>query len=164
MDKSLLTDMLSGRVAIACIGNEMRGDDGVGPFIAGLIDASERVKVFNCGETPENFLGVIARAEPEKVVIIDAAHFKGEPGEIRVIDKDSIAGGGFSTHDAILTLFADFIEKESGAKIYFLAIQPARSEVGAGLTPEVEEAGRQVAGAINTLTGSCTHDEKQAGQ
>ena len=54
MDKSLLAKMLSGRVVIACIGNEMRGDDGVGPFIAGLLTPSERVKVVDCGETPEN--------------------------------------------------------------------------------------------------------------
>ncbi len=153
MDKSLLTDMLSGRVVIACVGNEMCGDDGIGPFIAGLLAASERVKVVDCGETPENFLGVIAGFSPEKVVIIDAAHFGGEPGEIRMIDKDSIEGGGFSTHDAILTLFANFIEEESGAKTYFLAIQPKRSEVGEGLSPEIEKAGRRVADTINGLTG-----------
>lgn len=152
MDKSLLTEMLSGRVAIACIGNEMRGDDGIGPYIAGLIVPSERVKVVNCGETPENFLGVIAGYSPERVVIIDAAHFSGEPGEIRMIDKDSIEGGGFSTHDAILTLFANFIEEQTGARTYFLAIQPKRSEVGEGLSPEIERVAREVADAINGLT------------
>jgi hydrogenase 3 maturation protease len=153
MDKSLLAEMLSGRVTIACIGNEMRGDDGIGPFIAGLITPSERIKVVNCGETPENFLGVIAGTSPEKVVIVDSAHFRGEPGEIRMIDKDSIEGGGFSTHDAILTLFANYIEEQTGARTYFLAIQPKRSEVGEGLSPEIEKVAREIAGAINNLTG-----------
>ena len=153
MDKNLLTEMLSGRVTIACVGNEMRGDDGIGPFIAGLITPSERVKVVNCGETPENFLGVIAGSSPEKVVIVDSAHFRGEPGEIRMIDKDSIEGGGFSTHDAILTLFANYIEQQTGAKTYFLAIQPKRSEVGEGLSPEIEKVAHEIAGAINSLTG-----------
>jgi hydrogenase 3 maturation protease len=153
MDKTLLTDMLSGRVVIACIGNEIRGDDGIGPFIAGLLTSSERVRVVNCGETPENFLGVIAASSPEKVVIVDAAHFRGEPGEIRIVDKDSIEGGGFSTHDAILTLFADYIEQQTGAKTYFLAIQPKRSEVGEGLSPEIEKVAREIADAINSLTG-----------
>ena len=151
MDKNLLIDMLSGRVVIACIGNELRGDDGVGPFISRLLNPSERVSVVDCGETPENFLGVIAGYSPDKVVIVDAAYFKGEPGEIRLIEKERIEGGGFSTHDAILTLFADYIEAESGAKTFFLAIQPVRSEVGEGLSPEVEDAARQVAGAINGL-------------
>jgi len=153
MDKSLLTEMLAGRVVIACVGNEMRGDDGVGPFIAGLITQSERIKVVNCGETPENFLGVIAGASPEKVVIVDSAQFRGEPGEIRMIDKDSIEGGGFSTHDAILTLFANYIEQQTGARTYFLAIQPKRSEVGEGLSPEIEKVAHEIAGAINSLTG-----------
>jgi hydrogenase 3 maturation protease len=151
MDENLLTDMLSGRVVIACIGNELRGDDGVGPFISRLLDSSERVSVVDCGETPENFLGVIAGYSPDKVVIVDAACFNGEPGEIRLIEKERIEGGGFSTHDAILTLFANFIEAESGAKTFFLAIQPLRSDVGEGLTPEVENAARQVAGALNGL-------------
>jgi hydrogenase 3 maturation protease len=153
MEKSLLSGMLSGRVVIACIGNEMRGDDGVGPFIAGLITPTERVKVVNCGETPENFLGVIARSGPEKVVIVDSAQFRGEPGEIRVIDKDSIEGGGLSSHDAILTLFANYIEQQTGARTYFLAIQPKRAEVGEGLSPELEKAAHEVADAINSLTG-----------
>ena len=153
MDKTLLTDMLSGRVVIACIGNEIRGDDGIGPFIAGLLTPSERVRVVNCGETPENFLGVIAGSSPEKVVIVDAAHFRGEPGEIRIVEKDSIEGGGFSTHDAILTLFADYIEQQTGAKTYFLAIQPKRSEVGEGLSPEIEKVAREIADAINSVTG-----------
>jgi len=153
MDKSFLTEMLSGQVVIACIGNEMRGDDGVGPFIAGLITSSERVKVVNCGETPENFLGVIVGYSPEKVVIVDSAQFRGEPGEIRMIDKDSIEGGGFSSHDAILTLFANYIEQQTGAKTYFLAIQPKRSEVGEGLCPEIEKAARDIADTINCMTG-----------
>jgi len=151
MDKRLLSEMLSGRVVIACVGNELRGDDGIGPFISGLIEPTTRVKVVNCGETPENFLGVIAGYKPEKVMIIDAAHFGGRPGDIRMIGKDEIGGGGLSTHDAILTLFADFIEEQSGARAFFLAIQPGRSEVGSKLSPPVEKSGREIAAAINWI-------------
>jgi hydrogenase 3 maturation protease len=151
MDKTILHEMLTGRVVIACIGNELRGDDGVGPFMAGLIRPTSRVRVINCGETPENFLGVIASYEPERVVIIDAAEFGGDPGEIRVVRKDEIAGGGLSTHDAILTLFADFIEEQTGARTFFLAVQPVRSDVGDTLSPAVEQAGREVAASINDV-------------
>ena len=151
MDKSLLAEMLSGRVVIACVGNELRGDDGVGPFISHLIKPTERVQVVNCGETPENFLGVIAGLKPEKIVIIDAAHLGAEPGETRVVRKDEIAGGGISTHDAILTIFANYIEEETGAETIFLAIQPERSEMGQRLSRPVEEAGRQIAAAINEI-------------
>lgn len=153
MDKSVLARMLTGRVVIACIGNELRGDDGVGPFIAGLLKPSGFLKIVNCAETPENFLGVIAGYNPEKVVILDAAYFGGDPGEIRVVKKSEISGGGASTHDAILTLFADYIEAQTGAETFFVAIQPENSEVGGGLTTVVEAAARNLASTINDLLG-----------
>lgn len=152
MDKNVLREMLCGRVVVACVGNGLRGDDGVGPFISGLVAETAELKVVDCGETPENYLGTIAKFRPDKVVIIDAAHFGGEPGEIKIVKKSEIGGGGLSTHDAILTLFADFIEKESGARTYFLAIQPVTLEAGRGLSPEVEQAGSSVAAAINEIT------------
>jgi hydrogenase 3 maturation protease len=154
MDTNTLTEMLSGRVVIACIGNELRGDDGVGPFVGGLITEGESLHVVDCGETPENYLGVIARFKPEKVLIIDAAHFGGAPGEIRIIRKRDIAGGGASTHDAILTLFADYIEKQTGASSLFIAIQPEQTQVGRPMVPAVEAAGRRLASAINEITSN----------
>jgi hydrogenase 3 maturation protease len=151
MDKSVLARMFTGRVAIACIGNELRGDDGVGPSVAKLLKPSGDMKVIDCGETPENYLGVIAAHNPEKVVIIDAAYFGGVPGEIRVVEKSAISGGGASTHDAILTLFADYIEAQTGAETFFIAIQPESSELGGVLSPAVEAAGRDLASTINEL-------------
>jgi hydrogenase 3 maturation protease len=151
MDESVLGRMLTGRVVIACIGNDLRGDDGVGPFIADLLRPTNLVKVVNCGETPENYLGVVAKLSPQKVIIIDAAYFGGNPGEVRAVKKSEIGGGGASTHDAILTLFADYIEAQTGADTFFIAIQPENSEVGSGLSPIVEAAARDLASAINKL-------------
>jgi hydrogenase 3 maturation protease len=151
MEKAQLRGMLSGRVVVACIGNRLRGDDGVGPFMAEIIKPSEMLRVVDCGETPENFLGVIVRMKPEKVVIVDAAHFGGEPGEVRVVKKSEIAGTGISTHDAILTLFANYIEAQTQAETFFLAIQPARSEVGEGLSSVVEGSAKALAVTINEI-------------
>jgi hydrogenase 3 maturation protease len=151
MDENLLKNVLSGTVVIACVGNELRGDDGVGPFVSRLIRESESVHVVDCGETPENYLGVIARFKPEKVIVVDAAEFGGTAGDIRLVKKSEIAGGGASTHDAILTLFTNFIESQTGAETFFLAIQPESSEVGKPLSPSVEAAGRRVATLINEI-------------
>jgi hydrogenase 3 maturation protease len=156
MDKSDLTRMLRGRVVIACIGNELRADDGVGPLIARLLRPSGSVTVVDCGETPENYLGVIVGHEPEKVLIIDAAYFGGRPGEVRIVRKSEIGGGGASTHDAILTLFANYIEARTGAEAFFIAIQPKSSEVGGRLSPEVEAAAKRLASEINGLMAKKT--------
>jgi hydrogenase 3 maturation protease len=152
MDESILAPMLAGRVVIACVGNELRGDDGVGPFVARLLHPGGATRVVDCGETPENYLGVIAAHRPEKVLIIDAAYFGGAPGEIRAVKKSEISGGGASTHDAILTLFAEYIEAQTGAETFFIAIQPERSEVGGALSPVVETAARGLASSINRLS------------
>jgi hydrogenase 3 maturation protease len=164
MDKSVLVPMLEGRVVVACVGNQLRGDDGVGPFVASLLISTDRVRVVDCGETPENYLGVISSHRPDRVLIVDAAHFGGDPGEIRTVSKAEITGGGISSHDAILTLFADYIEAGSGAKTFFLAIQPENTQVGTGLSRQVEAAGREIAAAINeivrTSQGRGSHEQE----
>jgi hydrogenase maturation protease len=97
---------------------------------------------------------VIAGHNPEKVLIIDAAYFGGDPGEIRIVKKSEIGGGGASTHDAILTLFADYIEAQTGAETFFVAIQPKTSEVGSEISPEVKEAALRLSAYINRLSGA----------
>jgi hydrogenase 3 maturation protease len=148
-DRDLLARMLSGRVVVACIGNQWRGDDGAGPFIAGLIEVSERVAVVDCGDTPENFLGVISRLKPERIVVIDAADFGGSAGEIRAVARSEIAWGSLSTHAPRLTLFTDFIEAQTGAETFFLAIQPENLAFGRPLGAQVEAACRGLADQIN---------------
>jgi hydrogenase 3 maturation protease len=151
LERKLLSRMLSGRIVIACIGNQWRGDDGVGPFVASLVRASERVRVIDCGETPENYLGVIARMKPEKVVVVDAADFGGKPGEIKTVARSEIAGGSPSTHMPRLTLFTDFVEAQTGAETFFVAVQPERLEFGEAIRPAVESGGRALADMINQM-------------
>lgn len=123
-------------------------DDGVGPFIAGLLQSTDRVTVLDCGETPENFLGVIVRLKPDRLVVIDAADFGGRPGEIRAVARDDIGGGGVSTHAARLTIITDYVTAECGAEVFFLAIQPDSTGFGRPLGAAVEAAGRALAGEI----------------
>ncbi|MFZ1947665.1 MAG: hydrogenase 3 maturation endopeptidase HyCI [bacterium] len=154
LDRNLLRRMLSGRVVVACVGNEWRGDDGVGPFVGRLIRPSGRLTVLDCGETPENYLGVIVRLGPEKVVVIDAADFGGAPGDVRAIARDEIGGGGISTHAARLVLLTDYVEAGTDAETFFVAIQPGSLEFGGPMGPAVEAAARRLAEAINRVAGS----------
>ncbi|MCJ2512538.1 MAG: hydrogenase maturation protease, partial [Candidatus Thermoplasmatota archaeon] len=112
LDECLLREMMTGKVVIACVGNELRADDGVGPLMAGLIKETPDLKVVDCGETPENYLGVIIREKPDKVVVIDAVFLGGEVGEVRAIRKEELAEGGYSTHMPTLSLFTDFVESQ----------------------------------------------------
>lgn len=153
LDECLLTEMLSGRVVIACVGNELLADDGVGPRIAGLISQTPDLTVVNCGETPENYLGVIIREKPEKVVVIDAVFMGGEPGEVRAIRKEDLAEGGYSTHMPTLSLFTDFVESQTDTTVYFIGIEPENMTFGGKMTPAVEKAAADLAGRINAIAG-----------
>jgi len=153
LDESLVREMLTGKVVIACVGNEMRADDGVGPLIAGLIVESANLKVINCGETPENYLGSIVRENPEKVVVIDAVFLGADAGEVRAIRKEELAGGGLSTHAPTLSLFTDFIESQVQTRTYFIGIQPRSTVFGEKMSPEVESAARELAKRINAVAG-----------
>lgn len=151
LDRDLLTHMLAGRVVVACVGNQWRADDGLGPLVAALLEPSNRVRVIDCGETPENYLGVIARMKPDRVLVVDAADFGGEVGEVRTVAKQSIKVGGVSTHAPRLTLFADFVEAQTKAETYFIAIQPGSLEFGKPVSAEVDQAARELADMINEV-------------
>lgn len=151
LDKCLLKEMMAGKVVIACVGNKMRADDGVGPMVAQLVRETANIKVVDCGETPENFLGVIIREKPDRVIVVDAVFLGGEAGEIRAIRKEELAEGGYSTHMPTLSLFTDFIESQIDTKTYFIGIQPRTIKFGEKMAPEVEEAARELARAINSL-------------
>ena len=120
-------------------------------MVAALLEPSDRVRVIDCGETPENYLGVIARMTPERVVVVDAADFGGAAGEIRVVARHEVGGGGLSTHAPRLTLFTDFVEAQTGGETYFLAIQPGSLELGKPIGAEVEAAARELADAVNAV-------------
>ena len=152
LDERILKEMLSGRVVIACVGNELRADDGVGPFVAGLIRETPELRVVNCGETPENYLSVIIRENPERVVVIDAVFLGGEPGDVRAIRKEDLDEGGYSTHMPTLSLFTDFVESQISTQTYFIGIQPGTVAFGESMSPEVEKTGRDLAEMINAVS------------
>ena len=67
-------DNNSRKIIILGIGNESKGDDGVGPYII------KRLKIFNknpnlvlidAGVVPENYIQKIINFNPETIIIID---------------------------------------------------------------------------------------------
>jgi|GEM_PF-6681177 len=115
LDRDLLTHMLTGRAVIVCVGNEWRGDEGVSHLIAGLLTPSERLSVVDCGETPENYLGVITGLKPDAVIVISAVGFGATPGEIRILKRREVGEFELSTLAPRLLIFTDYIEAQTGA-------------------------------------------------
>ncbi|MCD5390465.1 hydrogenase 3 maturation endopeptidase HyCI [candidate division NPL-UPA2 bacterium] len=154
-----LSRRIKGRVAIVGVGNCMRGDDGAGPSLIKMLKmgheastincqllhsrqpASRReYQFFDCGQAPENHLAPITEFKPETILIVDSAQFCARPGEMRLFEAEDIKGEGISTHNASLSLFMDYLRKETPADIFLLAIQPGRTKLGEEMSPEVREA------------------------
>jgi len=135
------------RLVILGIGNPMRGDDQVGVEIATLLRGKvpDKVKIIDCQTVPENFIGEIRRFSPSHVLMIDAAHFEGRPGEARLVKPEMISGISISTHNVPLFVLAEVIEKTVGARVMLLAIQPRRIGFGEEMSVDVQRSARRIA-------------------
>jgi hydrogenase 3 maturation protease len=141
------------RVAVMGIGSPIRGDDAAGLLVVeelqgcGLRD----VLLVSAETVPESFTGKIRGFGPTHVLMIDAADFRGAPGEARMIPKTVIGGSTISTHSMPLNVLIDFIEKTTRSRVALLGVQPKCTEFGAEVTPEIREASRKIASIICEL-------------
>jgi hydrogenase 3 maturation protease len=125
------------------VGNPLRRDDGVGPWIVGAVrEAASRANlpVVDAQDVPENFVHSIARADCRNVVFIDAVAAEGAPGTVVFGPLASFAEAeSFSTHKLALSFCGRFLEA-AGKKVFLLGIVPADLEFGMGLSASVESS------------------------
>ncbi len=135
-----LKDILKGKVVILCIGNKDRGDDGAGPDLANAIKEKSPYEVIDAGITPENYTGVIARLNPDTIIIVDTVQFEANPGDTRLFRGDDLRSGKISTHDVSPKLLIEYLKSSTNASIYVLGIRPKSNKFGEGMSKEVREA------------------------
>jgi len=130
------------RVVLVGVGNPIRGDDAVGPRVIELLEAKpmENVLLLNTESVPEAFTGKVEEFNPTHVLMIDAANFKGAPGETKLITGEEIGGQAISTHSLPLNIFISYIEKSLGVTVLLLGIQPLSIGLGEQMTEPVEAA------------------------
>jgi len=144
-----LSDVLQSPVVVLCVGNRMRGDDGFGPAVAALL--SDLPNVIDAGTTPENELPRIARMAPTTVIVVDAVHFDGAPGELRVIAPENLRFDDVSTHAGSLELCAEFLRESCGARTVLLAAQPVSLDLTAGLSDPISVAVDEAVAVLRRL-------------
>lgn len=131
-----------GDAVVVGIGNRWRGDDGIGCKVARLLQ-EQGLKAIDAEMVPENFLGVIARENPRRVLLVDACDFGGVAGEFRIFaadELDRLNFSGFSTHTLPLNMLAKLISSLCGARVWLLGVQPESVAGGEKLSPIVEAA------------------------
>ncbi|MFX1251522.1 MAG: hydrogenase maturation protease [Promethearchaeota archaeon] len=134
-------------VIIFGVGNPLQGDDGVGAFIAeNLVSKLHTFKAMSAEGSPENFVGKIDRLKPEILILIDAAIFEGQEGEIKLIPPEEIMGLTISTHQLPLSMLGKFLQHSNpDLRILFIGIQIVNMEfLSSSLTKPVEAAAQKI--------------------
>lgn len=144
-----------GKIVFLGIGSPLRADDSVGLYIVeSLRNALPKGRgseaYFFLGESaPENFSGAIREIGPTHVVIFDAAQFATEPGTMRIIANDEIAGAGFSTHILPLKILVDYLMNATGCAVTVIGMQPKLLEFAYPMTTAVKTAADRFVKAVN---------------
>lgn len=144
------TARMSNPVLIG-IGNELNGDDGVGPHIADALADSSKFTVFNAGTQPENFTGKISSIQPSHVVIVDAAMIEGEAGSIDAVPLEAIDEVCFHTHYLPLRHVVQRLIDRCSCKVLVIGIRPVSTEPGDGLSPPVRKAAAELVSLFEGL-------------
>lgn len=136
--EKLLKSILKGRIVIVGVGNVLRGDDGFGPALVARLAGETHALCIDAGTTPENYLGTIVQARPDTILIVDAVHLGSPPGQYEILSTSDLLNTGFATHDIAPRLFVEYLERETGARIYMLAVQPQHLDFGAEMSAGVK--------------------------
>ena len=111
------------------IGNELKYDDGVGPFIISelnKLNLNENVLLINAQTVPENFTGKIRKENPSHIILIDACLMGLNPGDYKIVNEDDFVKIGISTHSMSLSYFVKFLNQDN---ILFIGIEPELLEL-----------------------------------
>ena len=135
-----VADFTRRRCALVGIGNRLRGDDAFGPMLCDRLRGRIACPVFDAGETPENMVGAVAAARPERVLLLDGVRSGNAPGDIVFFPIEAVPYGGVSTHGASLRMFAEFLTWRAGCEAALLGVEPGSLAMGAPLSDEVRRS------------------------
>ena len=145
--------------AIIGIGNPLMGDDGAGIAVLNKLkgrksELPEDIDYVEMGTGGINLVHVIA--DYDRVVIIDAAQFGGQPAEVRKFRPDEVQTlktQGYSLHDWDLFTSLDISKKmgELPEEIWVISVQMIDASPVNYMTPQVDAAVEEMVGLVIDL-------------
>ena len=140
-----LSKLRGSKTVIIGIGNTLKGDDGVGPFVCQqLREAKISAESIDTGTVPENYIQKIIKKSPRNLLVIDAIDFKAAPAAIEIFKPEQLSSFVSSTHALSPRLFAEMVSRDIKADVYFVGIQPADTQLGDPMSPQVSQAAKQL--------------------
>lgn len=127
------------------IGNTLKGDDAAGPLLCQKLQQHRiSAQLIDAATVPENYIQKIIAMSPQNLIVIDAIDFNARPGSIKIFKPQELNSLVISTHTLSPRLFVDMITAECDTETYFIGIQPAHTQLGQPLSPEVSDAVEQL--------------------
>ncbi len=120
------------------IGNRLRSDDAAGSIVA------EKCKLLGLPSIdteymPENYIAVVRRYNPEKIIIVDTCDMALTPGEVRIVPLHKIHSSMVTTHGMPLVTLIEILQVIT-TEIMLIGIQPQNVDVGNTVSLSVQEA------------------------
>lgn len=148
------------RTAIITVGNELMGDDGVGPAIFKALESNGLPPGVSLIDGGTGGLGVLhLMSDYDRVIIVDCCDFGGKAGEAKAFKpEDVLTKRGqtkFSLHDLDLLGLIEF-GKQLGKMpkdLVMVGVQPKKVGMGEGLSAPVKKAVPKVVKTILCLLG-----------
>lgn len=130
------------RNVVCGVGSILRGDDGFGPAVVkSLAKKKSRDTLFlDCGSAPENFIGLIEKESPERIIVLDSTDMQKPPGTVGRIPLEKISPHLATTHKMPLLVFIERLKKSTGAEIVFIGCQPESLDFNEAMSRKCRKA------------------------
>ena len=148
----ILHPLRNTKTIILGIGNVLKGDDALGPLVCERLK-SERIsaEVIDAATVPENYIQTIIKKSPHNLLIIDAIDFADSPGTIKIFETEQLNSLIISTHTLSPRIFIDMIRQSIVLNVFFIGVQPAQTQLGLTLSPEVKQAINDLAAILKEI-------------
>jgi hydrogenase 3 maturation protease len=139
-----LAELAGRKLAVVCVGNALRGDEGFGPAVAARLESDA---VFRAGMEAAAVLGAVAERGPEAVVFVDAAELGAEPGTLRLLTAEEVESGEGTPRSFSFGAAAERL----GVLCFLLAVQPGNTAMGSVMTVDVVRSAQGAAKLLGPL-------------
>lgn len=147
-----------GRLVVLGMGNVLLGDDAVGHRVAEDVAAlgREDLQGLPVGIALENAYGLVVRARPGRLLIVDAVALEDmAPGDWDLWPPEGLGVAIHSTHSVPLPLFVRMWQQDlPGLEVAFLGINLGGAEQGAPLTQAAARARAAVVALLGGVSAS----------
>lgn len=145
-DLGIILSQKDKKILFVGVGNLLRQDDGVGPYITSRIISRDNVNSLTVEVSIENYIGKINSLKPDILVIIDCMDIKSRPGTYKLMSLSQIRDHTFNTHNISLKNLSEFFEMP----VFILGIQPEKIAFGENISYLVQNEANKIINKINS--------------